>query len=474
MRFGNMARSRVGKAMSVSVCAAAVAVVSAQASFAESLSDAMVAAYKHSGLLKQNQATLRAASEDVAIAQSSLRPTLTYVISHGYTDTNLNLPNTGSWGTSAQLTSQFLIYNFGRGKMGVAASKETVQATRDALVGVEQQVLLRAVKAFLDVRSASENVQLQSNSVRVLTQELRAANDRFEVGEVTQTDVALAQARLAAARSGEAAAQGNLAIAREEYKAATGAYPGRLHALPRRPVTVKTLDAAKAIARQTHPDILAAQHNVAAADIAVELAKTAPLPSLAGQAQATWKDSSALPPGSDTVDGSVGLVLQGTIYKGGELAARYRKAVSQSEAARAGLHQARIAVDQGVAGAWAQIAIATASLEATERQIRASRVALRGAREEASLGSRTTLDVLNAEQELLNAQDARISAQSNQQLAYYSLLSAMGLLTAEHLKLGLVTYDADAYYNTVKNAPIHRVSPQGKRLDTLLEALGKK
>lgn len=449
----------------------AIGVSAAQAplAMAETLSDAMAAAYKQSGLLDQNQALLRAADEDVAIAQAALRPTLDYAITHGWTDPNTGISGNSAWATTASLTAEFLIYNFGRGKAAVAAQKEIVLATRDGLVSVEQQVLLRAVKAYVDVRSAVENAQLQSNSVRVLTQELRAANDRFEVGEVTQTDVALAQARLAAARANEASARGNLAIAREEYRAATGNLPGALATPPALPMTAKTLDAAKAIARQGHPDILAAQHNVAAADLAIEISMAAMKPALVGSAETKWQDVG----GTDFVSNNVGVSLRGTIYSGGKLSADYRKAVANAEAARAGLHQTRLAVDQGVANAWAQLAIAAASLEATERQIRASRVALRGAREEAQLGSRTTLDVLNAEQELLNAEASRITAQSNQYLAAYSLLSSMGLLTAEHLKLGVVIYDPEAYFNTVKSAPVQRVSPQGKRLDSLLEALGK-
>ncbi|SMR82611.1 outer membrane protein [Aliiroseovarius halocynthiae] len=469
---------RIGFKSKLMGMAAACALVTAPTAFAESLSDAMASAYKNSGLLEQNRATLRAADEDVAIARSALRPTLTYALSQSFADRDTTAPNSAGWSTSASLTANILIFDFGRSKKAIELQKQLVLATHDSLVGVEQQVLLRAVQAYLNVRSAVENAQLQSNSVRVLTQELRAANDRFEVGEVTQTDVALARARLAAARANEASARGNLEIAREEYKAVTGGYPHTLTAPPAPPMTAKTVEAAQAIARDRHPEILAAQHNVTAADLGVAISKDGMKPSISGQAQSSWGRRPAS--GSTNqimVDGfehSVGVTLQGTIYAGGRLSAEYRKAIAQSEAARAGLHQTRIAVDQGVANAWAQLAIASASLQATDRQIRASRVALRGAREEASLGSRTTLDVLNAEQELLNAEAARITAQSNQYLAVYSLLSAMGLLTAEHLNLGVVTYDPEAYYNAVQSAPIRQVSPQGERLDLVLEALGKK
>lgn len=309
-----------------------------------------------------------------------------------------------------------------------------VLATRAGLTAVEQNILLRAVQAFLNVRSANENAALQANSVRVLTQELRAAQDRFEVGEVTQTDVATARARLASARSNQVSAQGQLAIAREEYRAAVGNLPNNVPT-PHFPKTAKSLASAKAIARDRHPDIVAAKHQVAAADMSIEIARKAMKPTISAFASTGFRDTMH-DGNSANFNNEIGVRLQGQIYAGGGNSARYRKAIAQAEQARAALQLARIAVDQNVANAWSQMSIAAASLEATERQIRASRVALRGAREEALLGSRTTLDVLNAEQELLNAEAARISAQSNRYLAAYQLLSAMGLLTADHLNLG--------------------------------------
>lgn len=442
------------------------------AAWAESLSDAMASAYKNSGLLKQNQAVLRAASEDVAISLSSLRPTIEYSLTHGWADTDGAGPLPDVRSTQAELTASMLIYSFGRGKLGVEASKELVMASRDILIGVEQNILLRAVQAYLNVRSANENAALQANSVRVLTQELRAANDRFEVGEVTQTDVAQARARVASARSNEAAAVGQLAIAREEYRAAIGHLPKGLATPPRLPRTAKSLNEAKAIARKRHPDILAAEHQVAAANISIEISKKSMLPSLVGSAKTTYTDT--IGDGTNgSFDNRIGLTLQGEIYAGGKRSAEYRKSIARAEQARSGLQLARVAVDQNVATAWSQMAIAAARLEAADRQIRASRVALRGAREEALLGSRTTLDVLNAEQELLNAETARISAQSERYFAAYQLLSSMGLLTAEHLKLGVVTYDAEAYYNAVRNAPVRQVSPQGEKLDAIISIFGK-
>ncbi len=433
----------------------------------ETLADAMISAYRHSGLLEQQRALLRAADEDVAVAVSGLRPTINYALSETWKNTQ---PFPGdSLTLSASLTAQLVLYDFGRSDLRIRLARENVLATREMLVSVEQKVLLRAVSAFLNVRSAAETAALQASNVRLITEELRAARDRFEVGEITQTDVSLAEARLAAARAAEAAANGQLIIAREEYKAATGHYPGTLSAPPTPPVAVKTLDEARALAVRRHPDMLTAQRNVTIAEMNVELALAAMKPTLSANASATV---SAPRGGTTTYANQLGVTLSGPIYQGGRLSALYRRAQAQRDAARAGLHVTRAGIEQGVSNAWAALAIAAASIEANQRQIRATTVALRGTREELSLGSRTTLDVLNAEQTLLDARAGAITAQSDQYLAAYQLLAAMGLLTAEHLQLGIATYDPEAYFDAVKNAPVHQVSPQGERLDAVIEALG--
>ena len=178
---------------------------------AETLSDALAKAYRNSGLIEQNRAVLRAADEDVATAVSVLRPVLNYTAGVNYSDPALG----DNLSASAGLTASMLLYDFGRSQLGVDAAKETVLATRAALVDVENTVLLNAATAYLNVRRSLAFVELRENNVRLLTQQLRATRDRFEVGEVTRTDVSLAEARLAAARSGLAAEQGSLELARE-------------------------------------------------------------------------------------------------------------------------------------------------------------------------------------------------------------------------------------------------------------------
>ncbi|MEE9388690.1 MAG: TolC family outer membrane protein [Paracoccaceae bacterium] len=427
---------------------------------AETLSDALVSAYKNSGLLEQNRALLRAADEDVAQTVASLRPVLNYVITANYSSV------TSTTTSNLQLSASILLFDFGRSKLRTEVAKENVLVLREALIGVEQVVLLNAVRAYVNVQRDTSITGLRQNNVRLIEQELQAAKDRFEVGEITRTDVAFAEARLAASKSAMSAASGNLAISKEEFRAAIGHYPGALSGVPSPPATAATLDAARSIARQRHPDVAQAKHSVLIAELNATISDAGVKPTLKGTALAGIdQDGNA--------GHSLGITFAGPIYQGGALASAHRKSAAMRDAARSGLHLTGLSVDQNVGNAWARLSVANAGLLATSQQIRASRVAFRGVREEASLGARTTLDVLNAKQELLDAESSQISAQSDRYVAVYSVLAAMGLLTVEHLKLGITTYDPKAYYNAVKNAPTHDVSAQGERLDSLLRSIGK-
>jgi outer membrane protein len=443
---------------------AAFAMLVSPAAYAETLADALIAAYRNSNLLDQNRATLRAADEDVATAVSALRPVLQWVLDADYKDGNY--ASGVKHGTTATLAlyGEITLYDFGRNRLTIDAQKEAVLATRAALVGVEQTVLLDTVSAYTSVRSTTEQVSINQNSVRVLSEELKATKDRFDVGEVTRTDVALAEASSAAASAALSYAQGNLKSAREDYKLMTGHYPSNLAALPAAPKAPKSVDEAIAIAQRNSPSIAQLQHNVAAADLGVALAAAERRPELTGSLSAYHTDPQ--------VDYAVAQIeLSQTIYSGGALPAAHRKAIAERDAARSALLQAGITVSQSVAKAWSAIDVARAQIGAYDQQIKAARVAYEGVREEATLGARTTLDVLDAEQDLLDAQADRIDAEATLQVANYSLLQAMGLLTVEHLNLGIPTYDPAAYYNAVKSAPY--TSVQGESLDRVLRAIGK-
>lgn len=447
--------------------AVTVTMVAAPVAQSETLADALSSAYKTSNLLAQNQAVLRAADEDAAVAVAKLRPVVEFSANAGarYYDRNvatsiLSKPIYEDYSASIGLTSSILIYAGGRGKMGIEVAREAVLATRAGLVNIEQQVLLDAVSAFVNVRLQTEIVSLRESNVRLITRELRAAQDRFDVGEVTLTDVSLAQARLAASRAGLAAAQGALEVARERYKATVGHYPGNLSGLPRLPKTATSEEEARAIAVRSHPSVIQAQHESKIADLRVAIAAGGFLPTVNGSFGLSKDLESGLG------NASIGLSASQTLYKGGELSALYRQSMARKESSAAGLHQTVVVVSENVGRSWAALQVANASIEAGSLQVAAAQKAFDGVREEATLGARTTLDVLNAEQELLNARATKLQAEADRYNGVYQLLSVMGRLTAAQLNLGIPTYDAEAYYKSVKSAPT--LSKQGQKLDKIL------
>ena len=447
----------------------------ANSAHASSLADALVGAYNHSGLLEQNRALLRAADEDVAIAAASLKGIVNW--SGDITRQLGSSASAQSGGLSTSLaqtsvslgiTASLQLFDGGADRSRIEATKETVLATRAALLNVEQLVLLRAATAYFNVIRQQEFVALSQNNLRLLQQELRAAQDRFDVGEVTRTDVSLAEAAVAQARSNLAGAERNLIQAQAEYTNVVGRAPGRLSRLPRLPQVETGVARAQSVAVRTHPDLIQAQHQVAASDLLADAAglDMNPTITLDGRVAVTEEFGSD---DSQTV-GTVGLNVTGPIYRGGALFATERRALANRDAARGNLHTVRHDVQQDVVDAISNLQAARASLAASERQIRASRVAFQGVREEATLGARTTLDVLDAEQDLLDAETNRISAQADQYIAAYSVLESMGLLTASRLRLPVQQYDPTAYYNLVKDGPT-KLSKQGRQLDQVIRAL---
>ncbi len=444
--------------------------------WSETLADTLVSAYRNSGLLDQNRALLRAADEDVAVTVSQLRPIIGWSadVTRGFGRTRTQNSNGAvsidSTDASFGLTAQLLLYDFGRTRLQVEAAKETVLSTRETLRSIEQQVLLRAVVAFMNVRRNSQFVSLRQNNLRLLRQELQAARDRFEVGEVTRTDVSQAEAALALAQSGLASAQGNLTRAIEEFVSAVGREPGNLQTPESPPSLSGDVNTAKSVAVRAHPDIRKAQYDVAAADLTADAAAAATRPRIDLNARAGVEEEWG---GSDYVrSGSVGVQISGPIYQGGQLSALRRQAIARRDATRGALHLARLQVQQEVGNAYADLRASRASREASQEAVRAATVAFRGVREEAQLGARTTLDVLDAEQDLLDARTNLISAEIDVYVAAYGILAAMGQLTAKDLNLAVQTYDPAAYYNMVKTAPVD-ISPQGQQLDRVLRALGK-
>ncbi|MTD99255.1 TolC family outer membrane protein [Paracoccus sp. YIM 132242] len=455
------------------VAAVALTAFTSHAAVAESLADTMVAAYRHSALIEQNRAVLRAADEDVAAALAELRPIVQWTASHQVSRNENASDYLTARSTSLQIGAQMLLYDWGRSQLAIDAAKEQVLATRQGLVSVEQDILLAATVAFFDIKQATEQVALQRNSVEVLSRERQAAQDRFDVGEITVTDVALADAQLAETQAGLASAQGDLEIAREAYLAATGRFPTGLDAPPPLPRLPASVDEARAIGQRNHPLIAQAQRQAAASELGVAQAAAERNPSLsANVAAGITRSPQQLTGEYDTRNSaSVGLELNQTIYSGGRLPAAHRRAMALRDQARANLLNVSRQISQLVGESWANIDVARAQIGAIDEQISAAQQAYNGVREEAALGARTTLDVLDAEQSLLEARANKITAEANLQLAHYQLLAAMGRLTVEHLNLGIPTYDPSQYYNAVRDAPY--TSKQGESLDRVLRAIGR-
>ncbi len=472
-----MAKAAKGAALAVALAAG----IGADRAGADNLADAMIGAYNTSGLLEQNRALLRAADEDVAIALAALRPVVRWTGSVGRTQGRTELGvvnstdqtsffNTDQTSFFNRLSAQWLVFDGGASKLNKQAAQETVLATRQTLVAIEQQILFRAVSAYMSVLFQTENVALRINNVGLLQEELRASQDRFEVGEVTRTDVALAESRLAASRSSLEDARGLLLQAQAEYANAVGNKPGTLAGQPKLPARPASLSEAEAVALRTHPQILSAQHQVSAAELGIMAARSAFGPSATLNGNVDLTEFSG---GNNRSTGSgVSLDFSQTIYQGGALSAVYRRASATRDAVRANLLTVQRDVAQGVADAFSRFDVARANLSATAERVRAAQVAFDGIREEATLGARTTLDVLTAEQELLDAQTSRISARAEESVAAYQLLAAQGLLTAERLGLAVQIYDPTLYYNMVKDAPAYQ-SKRGQDLDRVLKALGK-
>ncbi len=442
---------------------------------AENLADALIGAYNTSGLLEQNRALLRAADEDVATAVALLRPVIDFIATANARDgrfenaAGIDVLNRTA-GATLGFDLSWLLFDNGVRNLSIQATKEAVLEARQRLLSIEQQILFRAVVAYMDVILQTENVSLRENNLRVLGEELRAAQDRFDVGEVTRTDVAQAESRVASARSNLALARGLLVNAQAEYVNAVGRKPGKLVTPTRLPPQPRSIEATQAVAVRTHPNILEAQRRVASLELLIEQARKRLGPSLSGTLSARLlEDRGRANNGYDT---AIGLRFAQPIYQGGALQSNIRSAMARRDAARANLLTVQRNTVQDANNAFVRRDTARATLVATAERVRAAQVAFDGTREEATLGARTTLDVLISEQELLDALTAQIEARTQEWIAAYELLAAQGLLTAERLGLAVQIYDPTIYYNLVKTAPA-TVSKQSKDLDRVLKALGK-
>ncbi len=416
---------------------------------AQSLSDALSQSYNNSGLLDQNRALLRAADENTIIAASALLPIVSWAanFSGNWTETDMvsSATNDVLWNGSVGLNSSLTIFDGGTNRLAADVTKQNVLATRQGLIALEQKVLGSAVTAFMAVLEGTETVRLRENNFSVIEEELRAAKDRYEVGEITRTDVALAEARLASSSSSLSAAKGLLVQAEAIFKNAVGISPVNLISPREMPVLPTSRKEAVSIASSSHPELKQLQYQIKASELTLERIKASSKAKVTLNGNIGVADSDVQP---DTLQASIGLRLSGIIYQGGSASAKERQALANLQAVRSALHVQMNAIEQAISSSFAMLEVAEASRAAIEKQIEAAEVAFNGVKEEAFLGARTTLDVLNAEQELLDAKSQLINAIYDEYLAAYDVLSASGLLTVEYLNLAVARYDPEEYYNS--------------------------
>ena len=433
---------------------------SVSANAKDTLTGAMVSAYNTSGLLEQNRAVLRAADEDVATAASQLAPVVSWASSVSHSGSGSSSFDTSA---NASLSASYTVYDGGKNDLGLEAAKFSVLATRSKLVNVEQNVLFGAVTAYLGVIRETENVALRENNLSVIREELRAANDRFEVGEITKTDVALAEARLAASNSALAVAKGSYEKAVASYISAIGEKPNTPEYPNFVPEVPSSLESAITIALTEHPSIGEIKNLVKVSEINSKIAD------LATGFTISLGSSVSLDEEGET-SGNLSVTASGPIFSGGKLYSSSRKKIALKEQVLARLYSSKISIEQNVTNAFSSLQVAQAAKLAAEEQIRATEVALKGVKEEAILGARTTLDVLNAEKDLLDARMQLISAKVDENLSLYRLLLQIGRLTVDYLGLPIVQYDVEKYYDLVKNSPASNTK-SGQKLDTILKSL---
>ena len=441
---------------------------------ADTLEWALVQAYQNNPSLNAQRAALRATDENVPQALSGYRPKLSVTAQGGpnYTNATQLFP-VGGVATNIPFAEQFLsrsvaangtytLFNGFQTANRTRQAESQVDGARETLRVTEQQVLLDAATAYMNLLRDQAILDLNRRNVEVLTEQLKQTRDRFNVGEVTRTDVAQAESRLAAGRSSLLGAQSNYVTSQANYRRVIGVDPGRL--APGTPVDRLSPNVlAKAIAQgqANSPSVLAAMYGVDVAALAVKISEGALYPNLTLTASASQGTNPAFEVARETVASVVG-TLTVPIYQGGAEYSAIRQSKETLGQQRLNLDINRDQARATVVQSWGQLDAAKAQIEATTAQVNAAEIALNGVREEARVGQRTTLDVLNAQQELVNARVALVTAQHDRVVASYTLLAAVGGLSMPRLGLDVLIYDPQVHYQQVRDAWIGVRNPDGR------------
>jgi outer membrane protein len=426
----------------------AIAVGTGQAA-AESLIEAMVSAYTGNPTLRGARAQQRGTDELVPQALSGWRPTISSEgsIANEWQDSNVAAssefsPKSVAIGLSQPIFRGFKTIN------GTKSAEANVEAGKQGLLTVEQNILFQAVQAYMNVIRDRQVVVLRQKNVDVLKKQLGAADERFKVGEITRTDVAQARAGVSEAQSNLAFAKSNLAASVANYINVVGHKPGNLK-YPKLVKLPKTLDEAQAIAEELNPNILAAAYVEEASNYDTEVAIGDLLPAVDLGAFAEYNDNPNIGVGSNE-SARIEAVLTIPLYEAGRVYSSVRQAKQVASQRRLEVIQAGRAVREGVSVSWNDLIAAREIIRSAKAQVSAADLALDGVRQEYLVGSRTTLDVLDAETEVVNARVVLVTAERDQIVKAYQILATIGRLTARDLSLPVEYYDADANYLKVR------------------------
>lgn len=423
--------------------------------WAETLQEAIALAYRTNPSLLAQRANQRALDESIVQARAGLRPTLDLTVSGSYTrdysDGPLVDPDSDSAAASVGVSQN--LWTGGRIGHSITAADAQILSGREGLRETEQSVLALVIQSYADVIRDGEILRIREANLGVLRRQLDESTARFEVGEITRTDVAQSEARLAQSEADLANARAQLSVSRAAYAAVVGQSPGDLAPMPVLPGVPADFDSALDVALIDNPSIRAAGYDLQAAEANVAAAKAEYLPSLRATASygGANNDFDRFGDIADNTRLTAGATLSVPLFTGGLNSSRVAQALERANAAQIAVEGERRNTLQSVSSAYAQSISARSTLQAGQEAVRAATVAAEGVRQEAQVGLRTTLDVLNQELELRNAEVTLASARRNEYVAQANLLAAMGKLEGPDLDPTLEAYDPAANYNRVRN-----------------------
>ncbi len=439
---------------------------------AETIGGALIKAYLSNPDINTQRAAVRAADEGMPAANAGYLPTVSANANAGVSSTQ-GVPQAYGGGANGDLTTlprgygvtvQENIFNGDKTFNSVRKAESTVFGQREQLRYTEQNTLLSALTYYMDVMQNTAVLDLNNSNVEVLKEQLRQTKDRFNVGEVTRTDVAQAEASLADAQANYATARSTLETSIANYRQVIGDQPRRLAPVtPLARLLPRSLSQAVAISQVEHPAITASMHGIDVALLNVKINEAALYPTVSVQASLNKTfDPAGLPGGIHELTGSIIGQVNIPIYDGGASYASIRQAKEQVSQQELTTDSQREKVRSAVVAAWGANQISTTVVRARKAQVQAAEVALAGVREEAKVGQRTTLDVLNAQQTLLQARVALVQAQHDQVVNSYTLLSAIGRLSVRNLGLSVAEYDPSVHFNQVKTKQFGVRTPDGR------------